>query len=67
MLQGQDGVDLEMNLNGSRSITEDEDLDNIVCVSFESSPVHLVKLITRSIKSNDLFTPNSLYSLSDLL
>lgn len=28
--EGQDGVDLEMNLNGSRSITEDEDLDNIV-------------------------------------
>lgn len=28
--EGQDGVDLEMNLNGSRSTTEDEDLDNIV-------------------------------------
>ncbi|KAK7850844.1 syntaxin-43 [Quercus suber] len=31
--EGQDGVDLEMNLNGSRSITEDEDLDNIVVES----------------------------------
>lgn len=33
-MQGQDGVDIEMNLNGSRSKMEDDDLDNIVCVSF---------------------------------
>lgn len=28
--EGQDGVDLEMNLNGSRSKMEDDDLDNMV-------------------------------------
>ncbi|GAV79449.1 Syntaxin domain-containing protein/SNARE domain-containing protein [Cephalotus follicularis] len=28
--EGPDGVDLEMNLNGSRSRTEDDDLDNMV-------------------------------------
>ncbi|XP_031269460.1 syntaxin-43-like isoform X2 [Pistacia vera] len=28
--EGQDGVDLEMNLNGSRSRTEDDDLDDMV-------------------------------------
>ncbi|XP_044482322.1 syntaxin-43-like [Mangifera indica] len=27
--EGQDGVDLEMNLNGSRSRTEDDDLDDM--------------------------------------
>ncbi|KAJ0079842.1 hypothetical protein Patl1_22296 [Pistacia atlantica] len=31
--EGQDGVDLEMNLNGSRSRTEDEDLDDMVVES----------------------------------
>ncbi|KAG2694691.1 hypothetical protein I3843_08G152700 [Carya illinoinensis] len=28
--EGQDGVDLEMNLNGNRSTMEDDDLDNMV-------------------------------------
>ncbi|KAJ7977888.1 putative Syntaxin [Quillaja saponaria] len=28
--EGQDGVDLEMNMNGSRSMIEDDDLDNMV-------------------------------------
>ncbi|KAJ7973299.1 putative Syntaxin [Quillaja saponaria] len=27
--EGQDGVDIEMNINGSRSVIEDDDLDNI--------------------------------------
>ncbi|KAH9755434.1 Syntaxin-43 [Citrus sinensis] len=31
--EGQDGVDLEMNLNGGRSIMEDDDLDDMVVES----------------------------------
>jgi hypothetical protein len=31
-MQGQDGVDLEMNLNGGRSIIDDDNLDDMVCV-----------------------------------
>ena len=30
-MQGQDGVDLEMNLNGGRSIIDDDNLDDMVC------------------------------------
>jgi hypothetical protein len=30
MMQGQDGVDLEINMNGSKSRYEDDDLDNMV-------------------------------------
>lgn len=30
MMQGQDGVDLEININGSKSRFEDDDLDNMV-------------------------------------
>lgn len=30
LMQGQDGVDLEMNLNGGRSRMEDDDLDDMV-------------------------------------
>jgi len=32
MLQGQDGVDLEINLNGGKSRFEDDDLDNMVLI-----------------------------------
>lgn len=37
VMQGQDGVDLEMNLNGSRSKMEDDDLDDMVCGCFTVS------------------------------
>lgn len=30
LMQGQDGVDLEINLNGGKSRYEDDDLDNMV-------------------------------------
>jgi len=30
MMQGHDGVDLEINMNGSKSKYEDDDLDNMV-------------------------------------
>lgn len=32
ILQGQDGVDLEINLNGGKSRFEDDDLDNMVLI-----------------------------------
>lgn len=48
VMQGQDGVDLEMNLNGSRSRTEDDDLDDMVCRHFTFS---YIKLLLDFIKS----------------
>ncbi|KAK9215649.1 hypothetical protein WN944_007654 [Citrus x changshan-huyou] len=40
--EGQDGVDLEMNLNGGRSIMEDDDLDDMVCGCFTFSFMKLL-------------------------
>lgn len=41
-MQGQDGVDLEMNLNGGRSRMEDDDFDDMVCGCFTFSFVKLL-------------------------
>ena len=30
-MQGQDGVDLEMNINGTKSTFEDDEFDDVVC------------------------------------
>ena len=32
-LQGQDGVDLEMNINGAKSTFEDDEFDDVVCLT----------------------------------
>lgn len=33
-MQGQDDIDLEMNMNGPNSNTEDDKFDDIVCIFF---------------------------------
>lgn len=42
LMQGQDGVDLEMNLNGGRSRMEDDDLDDMVCGCLTFSFIELL-------------------------
>lgn len=39
-MQGQDGVDLEMNINGSRSRRDDDEFDDLVgcCYPFDFLP-----------------------------
>lgn len=34
LMQGQDDIDLEMNMNGPNSNTEDDKFDDIVCIFF---------------------------------
>ncbi|XP_062144984.1 syntaxin-43-like [Alnus glutinosa] len=44
--EGQDGVDLEMNLNGSRSEMDDDDLDNMVFSEHQMSKLKKSEAIT---------------------
>ncbi|GMY21843.1 syntaxin-43-like isoform X1 [Fagus crenata] len=44
--EGQDGVDIEMNLNGSRSKMEDDDLDNIVFTEHQMAKLKKSEAVT---------------------
>lgn len=52
-MQGQDGVDLEMNLNGSRSGIDDDNLDYMVC-SFLTLPCLLFLLLDLPVSSGNV-------------
>lgn len=53
LMQGQDGVDLEMNLNGSRSGIDDDNLDYMVC-SFLTLPCLLFLLLDLPVSSGNV-------------